>query len=440
MRVKQMRHVMLPLWLLVAWLPSAVQAIPDIQHWVTDNGTRVYFVNAPELPMVDISVALDAGSARDGDTPGLACLTSSVMDEGAGDLDPDARADQLARLGATVSHSCGRDMSSVSLRSLTRPQVLQPALAILRKAIKQPRFDAGDFARVQDQTLAGLRQQRQDPGSLAALSFYPALYGDHPYGHNTSGTADSVAAITPAQLRAFHKRYYQAANAVIAIIGDIDRAAAEDIANGLLDCPEGCEPAAPLPKPQRLTRAERIDVPFPSSQSHIRLGVLGMHRGDPDYFPLFVGNYILGGSGLISRLSQQVREQRGLSYSVYSYLVSYRVDGPFLLGLQTRTNTTEEAIAVAHQTLAKFVANGPTDDELRDAKLNLTGGFPMRIDSNSKVAGYLAVIGFYELPLDYLDRWIERVESVTIEQVRDAYRRRIHPDRMVTIVVGRGEK
>ena len=420
-------------------LSSRVVAVPSIQHWVTDNGARVYFVAAPELPMVDISVTLDAGSARDGDAHGLACLTASVMSEGAGDLDADARADELARLGASISHECGRDMSSVSLRSLTRPEVLQPALAILAKAIREPRFREGDIERVRAQTLAGLKQQEQSPGSLIGRYFYPALYGDHPYGHETSGDADSVAAITREQMVAFHQRYFQAANAVIAIVGAIDRAAAERIANGLLDCPKGCAPAAPLPKPKPLTKATRVEVPFPSSQTHVRLGVLGMRRGDPDYFKLYVGNQILGGSGLTSLLTKQVREQRGLSYSVYSYLLPYRVDGPFLLGLQTRTDSAEEAIGVARDTLEAFIANGPSEEQLRDIKLNLSGGFPLRIDSNSKVAGYLAVIGFYGLPLDYLDRWVDQIESVTAEQIRDAFQRRIHPDRMLEVVVGRGQ-
>lgn len=420
-------------------LSTSVAAVPSIQHWVTDSGARVYFVAAPELPMIDISVTLDAGSARDGDAHGLACLTASVMSEGAGDLDADARADELARLGASVSHECGRDMSSVSLRSLTRPEVLQPALAILAKAIREPRFMEGDIERVRALTLAGLKQQEQSPGSLVGRHFYPALYGDHPYGHETSGNADSVAAITREQMQAFHQRYFQAANAVIAIVGDVDRATAERIAEGLLDCPRGCAPAEPLPKPKPLTQAARLDVPFPSSQAHVRLGVLGMHRGDPDYFKLYVGNQILGGSGLTSLLAKQVREQRGLSYSVYSYLLPYRVDGPFLLGLQTRNETAEVAIEVARDTLAAFIENGPSEKQLRDIKLNLSGGFPLRIDSNSKVAGYLAVIGFYDLPLDYLDRWVKEVESVTAEQIRDAFQRRIHPDRMLTVVVGRGQ-
>ena len=413
-------------------------AIPQIQQWQTGNGAKVLFIPTPELPMVNIDISFDAGSARDGDHPGLACLTSSVMDESVADLDSDARAERLSELGATISHGCGRDMGTVSLRSLTRPDLLTPALDILHKVLRQPRFDADDLDRVRVQTLAALQQQEQNPGSVASLAFFRSLYHDHPYAHNTLGERDSIAAMTREQLQGFYQRYYQAANATIAIVGDLDRAAAERLAEGLLGCPPGCAPAPKLAAPQPIGKAFEVRLPFPSSQTHIKVGAIGMHRGDPDYFALYVGNHILGGSGLISRLSQQVREKRGLSYSVYSYLASYRVDGPFLIGLSTKAASTNEALTVVRDTLAHFIADGPSDDELRDAKLNLSGGFPLRIDSNAKLVGYLSVIGFYDLPLDYLDRWVATIEALTVEQIRDAYRRRIHPKRMVTVVVGNG--
>ena len=419
-------------------MTGQVLAIPQIQQWQTSNGAKVLFIPTPELPMVNIDISFDAGSARDGDHPGLACLTSSVMDESVGDLDSDARAERLSELGATISHDCGRDMGTVSLRSLTRPDLLAPALDILHKVLEQPRFDPADLERVRAQTLAALQQQEQNPGSVASLAFFRSLYRNHPYAHNALGDKDSIAAMTREQLQGFYQRYYQAANATIAIVGDLDRAAAEKLANGLLDCPQGCAPAPAVTAPEPLEQAVELRLPFPSSQTHIKVGAIGMHRGDPDYFALYVGNHILGGSGLISRLSQQVREKRGLSYSVYSYLAPYRVDGPFLIGLATKAASSDEALAVARDTLARFIADGPSDEELRDAKLNLSGGFPLRIDSNAKLVGYLSVIGFYDLPLDYLDRWVGRIEALSVEQIRDAFRRRIHPKRMVTVVVGNG--
>ncbi len=425
-------------------------AAPTIQHWQTSSGARVYFVPAPELPMVDIAVAFDAGSARDGDQHGLACLTNSVMGEGIGELDADARADAIGRLGASISHSCGRDMATVSLRSLTRPAVLAEAVQLLGSVLRQPRFDAGDLSRVRNQTLAVLRQQQQSAGSVAALAFYPALYGAHPYAHNTLGDKHRISGLQREQLLAFHRRYYQAGNAVIAIVGDLDRSQAEALADDLIGCPDraaddgagngtgDCSAAPPLPTPALLTRASDQRIDFPASQNHVLQGAIGMARGDPDYFTLYVGNYILGGSGLVSRLSEEIRERRGLSYSVYSYFSPMRMAGPFVLGLQTAAKNRDEAISVLRATLERFVTDGPSAEELEAAHLNLSGGFPLRIASNSQMVNYLAVIGFYDLPLDYLDRWVGRVEAVTVEDIRDAFRRRVHPERMATIVVGRG--
>jgi zinc protease len=181
---------------------------------------------------------------------------------------------------------------------------------------------------------------------------------------------------------------------------------------------------------------QRID--FPSSQTHVYLGQPGMRRGDPDYFPLYVGNHILGGSGLVSLLMHEVREKRGLSYSTYSYFAPMAVRGPMIMGLQTKNDQAEEARGVLLDTLQRFIDEGPTDDELDAALKNITGGFPLRIDSNSDVVSYLSVIGFYDLPLDYLDRFTDRVSSVTKEQIRDAYRRRVHPQRLAMVLVGGG--
>ena len=185
-----------------------------------------------------------------------------------------------------------------------------------------------------------------------------------------------------------------------------------------------------------LTAARQKQIEFPASQSHVYLGQPGVRRGDPDYFPLYVGNYILGGGGLVSRLSEEVREKNGLSYSVYSYFLPLRQPGPLTMGLQTKNTQRDKALQLMRQVLVDFIDKGPTEKELVAAKKNITGGFPLRLDSNGKIAENLAVISFYGLPLTYLDEFIPRVESVTVEQIRDAFRRRIDPQRMVTVMVG----
>ena len=169
------------------------------------------------------------------------------------------------------------------------------------------------------------------------------------------------------------------------------------------------------------------------------MGQPGMQRGDPDYFVLYVGNHILGGSGLVSQLSEEVREKRGLSYSVYSYFSPMRRNGPFLVGAQTQNSKVQQAIDVMRATLRNYIDQGPTQDELDAAKQNITGGFPLRISSNSRIVEYLAMMGFYRLPLDYLDRFVERVNAVTREQIHEAFQRRLNLDRFVTVVVGDGQ-
>jgi zinc protease len=238
-------------------------------------------------------------------------------------------------------------------------------------------------------------------------------------------------------LKRFYADNYSAKRAVVSIVGDLDRAQASRIAEQLLaSLPAGVEPLA-LPEllmPQKTE--ERIA--HPSSQSHILVGLPALKRGDPDFFPLVVGNYILGGGGFVSRLMSEVREKRGLAYSAYAYFSPMVQLGPFEMGLQTQKDQTNTALAVAQDTLSKFLQEGPTPKELLAAKSNLVGGFPLRLDSNKKLLDQISTIGYYRLPDDYLDRWTAQVEKVTIAQIRDAFARRVKPEHLVTVIVGQG--
>jgi zinc protease len=412
------------------------QANPDIQHWRTANGARVYFVAAPELPMVDIRVVFDAGGARDAELPGLAMLTNGMLEEGAGELDADAIAERFDSLGARFSASSQRDMAIASLRSLTEPRLLEPALETFALLLRDPSVPTTALERVRRQMLIGLQAEEQDPGDVASKAFYRALYGTHPYASHPGGTRDSIGAIRRQDVLDFHRRYYVGRNAVVAIVGAVERAGAERLAEAAVGALPAGKAALPLPPVTPLEQALQQQIDHPSSQTHVLMGQPGMRRGDADAFPLYVGNHILGGSGLVSRISEEVREKRGLSYSAYSYFLPMRVEGPYQLGLQTRNESTPEALEVLQQTLSDFTAKGPTEEELQASKKNITGGFALKIDSNSDILGYIAMIGFYGLPLDYLDTFNQRVEAVTASQIRDAFSRRVHPDRMVTITVG----
>jgi len=418
---------------------QAAVAGPEIQSWNTSNGARVLFVAAPDLPMVDVRVVFDAGSARDGDTPGLADMTNSLLNDGAGPWDADQIAERLEDVGAQLGVGSERDMAWASVRTLTKENAFEKSIETLAAILARPTFESDDLERVRNSMQTALRLGEQKPGTVAQKAFYRAVFGDHPYAIPSDGTKESLSSITRDQVVEFHRRYYVARNAVIAIVGAVDRTQAEALAQRLTEGLAAGEPAAELPPVTPLQRLRQESLRFPSSQSHILMGQPGIRRGDPDYFALYVGNHILGGSGLISLLSEEVREKRGLSYSVYSYFSPMRRSGPFLIGAQTQNSRVQETIDVILATLRRYTEQGPTEKELIAAKQNITGGFPLRIASNGKIVEYLAMIGFYRLPLDYLDRFVDHVNAVTREQIHGAFQRRLNLDRFVTVVVGNGK-
>lgn len=411
-------------------------AAPEIQHWVTEQGLRVYFSPAPELPLLDLNLSFDAGSARDGDRPGLARLTAGMLDEGAGGRDADAIAAAFDRVGASYGASVGRDMAQFTLRTLSAPEFAGPAVRTFVDVLARPDFPTASLARLKRQTAVAIEQQKQRPGDVARKAFYRAVYGDHPYAHPVIGTTQSISRIERRDVMAFYRRYYGARNAVLAIVGDLDRGAAEALAARISEALGPGAPAPALPPAPAPAAARTVHIPFPSTQAHVFIGQPGVKRGDPQWPTLYLGNHVLGGGGFSSRLVKEVRVQRGLSYSVYSAFAPMRVRGPFSIGLQTRVDQAGEAVDVARRVLQAFMAKGPSPEELQAAQSNITGGWPLRFDSNAERVGYLAVIGFYGLPLDYLETFPKRIEAVTTDQVREAFATHLDPTRMVTVIVG----
>jgi zinc protease len=426
-------------WLLLICLIAVsplTSASPEIQQWQTSNGARVYFVAAPELPMVDVRMIFDAAGARDGKLPGLALLTNGLLEEGAGKLNADQIADRFAAVGASFGTSSHRDMSVVNLRSLTQPELLDSAVATLATVLTQPTFPQKALDRERNRLLISLQAKKQSPDAITDDAFFHAVYGDHPYASDASGKEESVKKIKRQDLVNHYKRYYTGRNAIIAIVGAVDRKQAEALAESIIGKLPAGEPAPAIPTVSTLKAAQLVKKEFPSTQTHIQVGQPALTRNDPDYFPLYVGNHILGGGGFTSRLTSEIREKRGLSYSTYSYFAPMRQSGPFIMGLQTRNDQADEALKLLNETLNKFITEGPTEDELKASKQNITGGFALNLDSNSKIIDNIAAIGFYQLPLDYLDSYTTKVDAVTVEQIRDAFKRRLQPESMVTVMVG----
>ena len=424
--------------LLTAIVASSAYATPAIQHWQTVSGTPVYFVENHDLPLLDISVDFAAGSSMD--TPaksGLANLTMHLLDLGAAGLSDNEISKRLADVGAQLGGRFDPDRAGITLRTLSSAAEREQALDILSKVLQQPEFPESVLQREKARVIAGLQEAETQPASIAQKAFSAALYGAHPYALEEAGEVVSVSALQRADLTTFYRTYFSADRAVVALIGDITKAQAAAIAERLTgNLPKAIEKISALPAVQLPAAPVTRNIVHPASQSHILLGYPGISRSDPDYFPLTVGNYILGGGGFDSRLINEVREKRGLAYSASSYFIPLKQQGPFEIGLQTKKDQAQQALSVVQQTLRAFIADGPTSKELTQAKNNLVGGFPLRLDSNKKILEYLAVIGFYKLPLTYLDDYVKNVEQVTVPQIRSAFARRIQPERMVTVVVG----
>lgn len=419
-------------------LPLSGHAALEIQNWQTPEGAQVVFVESHELPILDVAVNFPAGSARDpAGKAGLAHLTHGLLDQGAGGITDTTIAHRLADVGAVLSGSFDRDRAGVNLRTLSSAAEKSAALDILTRVLQRPDFPQAVIKREKQRLISAIREAEADPGSVASKAFYRAIYAAHPYAHDETGDPVAIGKLTRGDLQQFYRTHYSAPNAVIALMGDISRAEAEAIAARIASGLSGAAVVPALPAPVAAQPSD-TRIAHPSTQSHVLMGVVGMARSDPDYFPLFVGNYVLGGGGFDSRLMREVRDKRGYAYSAYSYFAPMMEAGPFQLGLQTKLEQTEDALKVARETLRTFIADGPSEADLVQAKSNLTGGFPLRFDSNRKILEYLSVIGFYKLPLDYLDTWIDKVNAVDVAAVKRAFAQRVDPDKLVTVVVGAG--
>jgi zinc protease len=409
------------------------QAGVRIESWQAPSGARVYFAEVHDLPILDVAIDFRAGSAYDPPgKAGLASLTHGLLDAGAGGLGEEEIAARFSDIAAHLSGGVDRDRASLSLRTLASPTEREAALGLLQKILTRPDFVEAVLQRERTRMAAGIRESETRPDAIAARAFAAAAYPGHPYGVDAS--ADSVAALERADVVGYYREHYSAGRATVAIIGDIARADAERIAQFLTaDLPAGAtETAIPAP-PATVANTRRIA--HPAAQSHIFIGLAGIARDDPDYFPMLVGNYTLGGGGFVSRLVNEIREKRGYAYSVYSHLEPRRQAGPFLINLQTKREQADAAIKVVGEVLDGFLRQGPSAAELAAAKKNLIEGFGLRIDSNAKLLGYLSTIGFYGLPLTYMDDFPSRVAAVTTTQVREAFARHVRPDRLVTVVV-----
>ena len=417
-----------------------------IQKWTLPNGATVFLVESPAIAMLDVQVDFDGGSRRDPPGKvGLANMTAAQLENGVvarggqPALDENALGEAWADLGAQFGASASSDRFSFTLRTLTEPDLLAKAVALAARQIGEPAFTDAVWQRDKQKTIAGIKESDTRPGTLAQRAYAQAVYGNHPYGHQFTETG--VANISIADMRAFYTASVVACRARISMVGAVNRAQAEQIATAMLArLPQSaCANLPALPPVAEvvpLTQAVQKNIPFDAAQAQVLMGQPGYKRNDPAFFALLVGNYILGGGGFVSRLQNEVREKRGLTYGASSNFAPGLHAGAFTVSLQTRPDQAALALDVARTVVKDFVANGPTDAELKAAKDNLMGGFALLIDSNRKLLGNISNIAWNDLPLDYLDTWTQQIEKVTLQDIKAAFSAKLQPDKMVTIVLG----
>ena len=427
---------------------ASAHAILPIEKLDSIKGSKGYLVQTKALPMVDIEVSIDAGDRFDpSGKSGLADMAAGLMNYGAkgdqGILSEAQIADEIADLGANISLSVGGERAILRIRSLSRKDLRDRAVKLAAAMLSSPIYETKIVEREKQRTITNLLEAETKPEYVLERRFAKSIYGTDPLAN--SPTVKSVAAVSAKDLTQFHQQFYRGDRMIVSIVGDVDRTQANEIMQTLLQkIPQTGNPVAKLPELQRspvepLAQRE-IEIPFDSQQAHIVMGMTAVTRSNPDYFPLLVGNYILGGGGFVSRLMSEVREKRGLAYSVSSYLVPGKDTGIFRAGLQTKNDQAVMALEVLSSTIAKFITDGPSPSELLAAKSNLVNGYPLRIDNNRKLLDNVSSIAWNDLPLDTMEIWTKQVEAVTLEQVSAAFQKYLAMDRMKIVVLGAKNK
>jgi zinc protease len=427
---------------------AAAHAILPIEKLDSFKGSKGYLVQTKALPMVDIEVSIDAGDRFDpSGKSGLADMAAGLMNYGVrgdqGILSEAQIADEIADLGANIGLSVSGERAIMRIRSLSRKDLRDRAVKLAAAMLSSPTYETKIVEREKQRTITNLLEAGTKPDFALERRFAKSIYGDYPLGNNP--TVKSIAAVGAQDLTQFHQQFYRSDRMIVSIVGDVDRAQANEIVQTLLQkIPQSGNPIAKLPELQRspvepLAQRE-IQIPFDSQQAHIAMGMTAVTRSNPDYFPLLVGNYILGGGGFVSRLMSEVREKRGLAYSVSSYFAPGKDTGIFKAGLQTKNDQAVLALEVMSSTIAKFIADGPSPAELLAAKSNLVNGYPLRIDNNRKLLDNVSSIAWNDLPLDTMEVWTQQVEAVTLEQVRAAFQKYLAMDRMKIVVLGAKNK
>jgi zinc protease len=423
---------------MTVWTSAPARAAAKIQHLISPGGIEAWFVQDATVPIVAMEFAMSGGAAQDPDgKSGVANMVADLIDEGSGDLDSRTFHERLERRAIELNFSVSRDFFRGSLRMLRDDK--DEAFDLLRMSLSSPHFDGADVERIRTQVLSGLKRETSNPSALASRKFLELAYGDHPYGRPTNGNLQSVPRITVADLKDYVGRVLTRERLKIAVVGDIDAASL----GRLLDQTFGGLPArsslAPVPDIDAAQPPQRAFIPLDVPQTVVTFGGPGIKRSDPDFMPAFVVNHILGGGSLSSRLYREVREKRGLAYSVYESLLWMDHSAMFVGNTGTRADRAGETVDAVTSEVRRIAEEGPTKQELDEAKSYLKGSRMLSLDTSAKLAGALLQYQLDHLPIDYIERRNALVDAVTLEDAKRAAQR-LWGHGLLTVVVGRASQ
>lgn len=406
-----------------------------IQQVVSPKGIKAWLVEEHSVPLLALRFAFVGGSTQDPEgKEGLAHFLTTMLDEGAGDIKSAEFQVRLDEMAIQMEFDASRDAFDGNLKTLTRNR--DKAVELLSLALNKPRFDKDAVERMRDQIISGLKFDAKDPDRIAAQAWFKAAYGDHPYGRPVKGTTETVAKLTSKDLEAYRRKIFARDTLKVAVVGDITAEELAVVLDKLFgELPEKGDLKV-IPEHAISSGPIRKTITIKNPQSVAQFGHQGFKRNDKDFIPGYILNYILGGGGFSSRLMEEVREKRGLAYSVYSYLYPLDHGALFMGGVGTKNEALEKSLDVITTELKRIAEQGPTLEELENAKRYLTGSYPLRFDTSSKIASQLLWIQMDDLGIDYIDTRNRKVSEVTLEQIKDVAKRLIQPDRLIITIVG----
>ncbi len=422
---------------LLLWTALPAGAM-QIQKIVSKKGIEAWLVEDHSRPILSLQFGFAGGTTQDPEgKPGVATFAAGMLDEGAGDLDSEAFQNRLEDLAAKMAINASYDHVTGSFQTLSENR--DESFKLLRMALTSAHFSANDVERIREQLIATLRVEEKDPDKVASLEWHKLAFGSHPYARPTNGTLESVTAITADDLRDYVKRIFARDNLKVAAVGDIDAAKLGD----LLDSVFGDLPAKSDRKPVQdfswQDTAKQHIVTMPNPQSVVQFGFQGLKRKDPDFIAAYILNYVVGGGGFSSKLMQEVREKRGLAYSVFTYLYPLDHVGVFAGGVATENKSVGQSLDLIKAELDRAAKEGLTEQELRTAKDYLIGSFALRFDTSSKIAAQLLAIQLDDLGIDYLERRNGEIEAITVADIKRVAKRLMEPKNLIVTVVGEPE-